>query len=37
MFKRSITNMEKNDSDLEDRIVQFGVDHEFGDVTWYPS
>jgi L-gulonolactone oxidase len=37
MFKRSITNMEKNDSDLENRIVQFGMDHEFADVTWYPS
>ena len=37
MFKRSITNMQKNDSDLEKRILQFGMDHEFGDVTWYPS
>lgn len=37
MFKRSITNMEKNDSDLENRILQFGMDHEFADVTWYPS
>nr|ABK24821.1 unknown [Picea sitchensis] len=37
LFKRSITNVQKDDSDLESMIVQFGLEHEFGDVTWYPS
>eukprot|EP01018_Ginkgo_biloba_P019637 Gb_24042 [translate_table: standard] len=37
MFKRSIINMQKNDSDIEKKIVQFGMQHEFADVTWYPS
>jgi hypothetical protein len=37
LFKRSITNVQKDDSDLESMIVQFGLEHEFGDVTWYPA
>eukprot|EP01018_Ginkgo_biloba_P019638 Gb_24047 [translate_table: standard] len=37
MFKRSITNMVRDDSDIENRIVPFGLEHEFGDLTWYPS
>ncbi|XP_002982221.2 L-gulonolactone oxidase 3 [Selaginella moellendorffii] len=37
MFKRSITNMRTSDAGLEDKIVAFGNEHEFGDVTWYPS
>ncbi|KAM7508534.1 hypothetical protein LguiA_018987 [Lonicera macranthoides] len=37
MFKRSITYITKNDSDLEDQVANFGNDHEFADLTWYPS
>jgi len=37
MFKRSITFLEKSDSDLGDQAVTFGHEHEFADITWYPS
>ncbi|PQQ21740.1 L-gulonolactone oxidase 2 [Prunus yedoensis var. nudiflora] len=37
MFKRSITYLRKNDSDLGDQVVGFGKQHEFADVLWYPS
>lgn len=37
MFKRSITYLAKSDSDLGDEVVTFGRQHEFGDITWYPS
>ncbi|XP_057980300.1 probable L-gulonolactone oxidase 6 isoform X2 [Malania oleifera] len=37
MFKRSITYVTKNDSDLGDQVVAFGKQHEFADITWYPS
>eukprot|EP00253_Pinus_taeda_P031360 PITA_31360 len=37
MFKRSITNVEQDDIDLENRIAQFGLEHEFADVTWQPA
>ncbi|KAL6005729.1 putative L-gulonolactone oxidase 6 [Asimina triloba] len=37
LFKRSITNLESDDSDLADKAVTFGNEHEFGDITWYPS
>ncbi|KAL5720049.1 putative L-gulonolactone oxidase 6 [Ranunculus cassubicifolius] len=37
MFKRSFTNSAKNDSDLADEIISFGRQHEFADMTWYPS
>lgn len=37
MFKRAITYVEKNDSDLSQEVVRFGKDHEFGDVWWLPS
>lgn len=37
MFKRSITYISKNDSDLGDEAVSFGKKHEFADITWYPS
>ncbi|XP_010267413.1 PREDICTED: probable L-gulonolactone oxidase 6 [Nelumbo nucifera] len=37
IFKRSITNLVKNDSDLADEAVRFGNQHEFADMTWYPS
>ncbi|WCJ22500.1 D-arabinono-1 4-lactone oxidase family protein [Euphorbia peplus] len=37
MFKRSITYVERNDSDLGDEAVTFGRKHEFADITWYPA
>ncbi|XP_019448857.1 PREDICTED: probable L-gulonolactone oxidase 6 isoform X2 [Lupinus angustifolius] len=37
MFKRSLTYLMKDDTDLGDEIISFGRKHEFGDVTWYPS
>ncbi|KNA08106.1 hypothetical protein SOVF_165610, partial [Spinacia oleracea] len=37
MFKRSITYIAKNDSDLGDQALIFGHQHEFADLTWYPS
>ncbi|XP_065864142.1 probable L-gulonolactone oxidase 4 [Euphorbia lathyris] len=37
LFKRSITYVDKNDSDLGDEAVSFGYKHEFADVSWYPS
>ncbi|KAH7519415.1 hypothetical protein FEM48_Zijuj08G0033700 [Ziziphus jujuba var. spinosa] len=37
LFKRSITYLTKNDSDLGDEAASFGKKHEFADITWYPS
>ncbi|KAG5100763.1 hypothetical protein AAZX31_16G018200 [Glycine max] len=37
LFKRSITYVAKNDSDLGDQVAAFGHAHEFADITWYPS
>lgn len=37
MFKRSIIYLLEGDASLEDNILHFGRNHEFGDVTWYPS
>ena len=37
MFKHSITNEKESDVDIEERIIEFGLAHEFGDVTWHPS
>lgn len=37
MFKRSITYLSKNDSDLGDQVLKFGKQHEFADILWYPS
>ncbi|KAG4940103.1 hypothetical protein JHK87_043974 [Glycine soja] len=37
LFKRSITYVEKDDSDLGDQAAAFGDAHEFGDILWYPS
>ncbi|XP_057871635.2 L-gulonolactone oxidase 5 [Cryptomeria japonica] len=37
MFKRSITNVYKSDFNIENSIVKFGLEHEFADLTWYPS
>ncbi|KAH7519414.1 probable L-gulonolactone oxidase 4 [Ziziphus jujuba] len=37
LFKRSITYLTKDDSDLGDEAASFGKKHEFADITWYPS
>ncbi|KAL8208859.1 hypothetical protein R6Q57_008271 [Mikania cordata] len=37
MFKRSVTLVTKNDTDLSDQVMVFGRQHEFADITWYPS
>jgi hypothetical protein len=37
VFKRSITYLAKSDSDLGEQVVSFGHEHEFADITWYPS
>lgn len=37
MFKRSIVYLLKSDANLENNVVEFGRNHEFGDLTWYPS
>ncbi|KAK4267064.1 hypothetical protein QN277_023902 [Acacia crassicarpa] len=36
MFKRGVTYVSKNDSDLEEQMIHFGKEHEFGDITWNP-
>ncbi|XP_002992203.2 L-gulonolactone oxidase 3 [Selaginella moellendorffii] len=37
IFKRSVTKFEASDINLEREILEFGKNHEFGDVSWYPS
>lgn len=37
LFKRSITYVTKSDLDLGDQAVTFGNEHEFADMTWFPS
>ncbi|KAL8159988.1 hypothetical protein V2J09_001525 [Rumex salicifolius] len=37
MFKRSVTYEKTDDHDLADQAVTFGNQHEFADMTWYPS
>nr|GMC58627.1 probable L-gulonolactone oxidase 6 [Ipomoea batatas] len=38
LFKRSISFVEKNDSDLlGDEAIRFGYQHEFADIKWFPS
>ncbi|XP_028752299.1 probable L-gulonolactone oxidase 6 [Neltuma alba] len=37
MFKRSITYLVKDDSELGGQVASFGRQHEFADITWYPS
>ncbi|XP_020213316.1 probable L-gulonolactone oxidase 4 isoform X2 [Cajanus cajan] len=37
LFKRSITYLTKNDSDLGDQAAAFGQQHEFADIFWYPN
>ncbi|RZC85240.1 hypothetical protein C5167_041419 [Papaver somniferum] len=36
LFKRSITVVRENDSDLATRATTFGKEYEFADITWYP-
>ncbi|XP_010251945.1 PREDICTED: probable L-gulonolactone oxidase 6 [Nelumbo nucifera] len=37
LFKRSITNLVKSDSDLGEQALNFGKQHEYADMAWYPS
>ncbi|CAH9148452.1 unnamed protein product [Cuscuta epithymum] len=37
MFKRSVTYVEENDTNLGEEAATFGSRHEFGDITWFPS
>ena len=37
MFKRSITYVTEKDTDLGDKVLSFGREHEFADIIWYPS
>ncbi|KAK9664848.1 hypothetical protein RND81_14G073400 [Saponaria officinalis] len=37
LFKRSLTYTTKDDIDLGDKVLTFGQQHEFGDITWLPS
>ncbi|KAL6005725.1 hypothetical protein ACLOJK_006296 [Asimina triloba] len=37
LFKRSITNLVSDDTDLGDKAVTFGDQHEFGHILWYPN
>ncbi|XP_078178465.1 putative L-gulonolactone oxidase 6 [Carex rostrata] len=37
MFKRSLTYSTRNDSDLAEQVVIFGLRHEFADIAWYPG
>ncbi|KAF7062646.1 hypothetical protein CFC21_069221 [Triticum aestivum] len=36
MFKRSVTFLERDDSDLAAQVAVWGHLHEFGDMTWLP-
>lgn len=37
LIKRSITFVKRDDSDLAEKAVTFGNQHEFGDMSWYPG
>ncbi|GLJ22317.1 hypothetical protein SUGI_0420100 [Cryptomeria japonica] len=37
LFKRNITNLEKDDGEVENMVLTFGLQHEFGAISWYPS
>ncbi|KAJ0968762.1 hypothetical protein J5N97_021639 [Dioscorea zingiberensis] len=37
MFKRSITYIERNDSDLAVEVVDFGKKYEYADILWFPG
>jgi hypothetical protein len=36
MFKRSVTFLTRDDSDMTEKVSIWGRLHEFGDVTWLP-
>ncbi|WVZ70088.1 LOW QUALITY PROTEIN: hypothetical protein U9M48_018785 [Paspalum notatum var. saurae] len=36
LFKRSVTLVTRNDSDLAEQVAVWGHLHEFGDMTWLP-
>ncbi|CAL4916122.1 unnamed protein product [Urochloa decumbens] len=36
MFKRSVTFVTRDDSDLAEKVTVWGRIHEFGDMTWLP-
>ena len=36
LFKRSVTLVTRNDSDLAKQVAVWGHLHEFGDMTWLP-
>lgn len=37
LFKRSVTLLTRDDSDLSEDALSLGKQHEFADFTWYPS
>ncbi|KAJ0968769.1 hypothetical protein J5N97_021646 [Dioscorea zingiberensis] len=37
IFKRSITYIENDDSDMAAKVVDFGTQYEFADVAWFPG
>ncbi|XP_074294621.1 putative L-gulonolactone oxidase 1 [Silene latifolia] len=37
LFKRNLTFTAKSDSDLVDKALTFGYEHEFGNMMWFPS
>ncbi|RAL38408.1 hypothetical protein DM860_002386 [Cuscuta australis] len=37
MFKRAVTYVEEDDTELWEGAAAFGCQHEFGDMTWFPS
>jgi len=36
MFKRSVTFLTRDDSDMTEKVSVWGRLHEFGDMTWLP-
>ncbi|KAJ0968764.1 hypothetical protein J5N97_021641 [Dioscorea zingiberensis] len=37
MFKRSITYIESDDSDMAVKVIDFGKKYEFANITWFPG
>uniref|UniRef100_A0ACD5YG57 Uncharacterized protein n=1 Tax=Avena sativa TaxID=4498 RepID=A0ACD5YG57_AVESA len=36
LFKRSLTFVKRDDSDMADQVARWGTLHEFADLTWHP-